>query len=134
MTIVELGILALSGVAIGAFSAIFGVGGGTLIVPLLVFGFDQGQHLAEGTSLLVIVPTAVVGAVAHARNDYVRARIAVLMAIGGSAGAAVGASLALELSSEMLQNLFGAFVIVSGIRVIQQAVRKARSSRDPEAA
>ena len=121
-----LGIVA-AGVLVGVMSALFGVGGGILMVPFMVLALGEEQHLAEGTSLLVILPTAVTGVLAHRRRGYVSFQTGMLLALGGSAGAWVGALLALRLSADSLQMAFGILLAVSGIRVIKRGVADLRS-------
>lgn len=123
-----LGIVA-AGVLVGVMSALFGVGGGILMVPFMVLALGEEQHLAEGTSLLVILPTAVTGVLAHRRRGYVSFRTGMLLALGGSAGAWVGALLALRLSADSLQMAFGILLAVSGIRVTRRGVAILRSER-----
>jgi uncharacterized membrane protein YfcA len=123
-----LGIVA-AGVLVGVMSALFGVGGGILMVPFMVLALGEEQHLAEGTSLLVILPTAVTGVLAHRRRGYVSFHTGMLLALGGSAGAWVGALLALRLSADSLQIAFGILLAVSGIRVIRRGVANLRSER-----
>ena len=106
------------GVGVGVTSALFGVGGGILMVPFLVLVLDLSQHVAEGTSLLVIVPTALAGAIAHSRRGYVDRGAAGWLAAGGVAGALLGALLGLEISGDTLQKLFAALVAVVGARLI----------------
>jgi uncharacterized membrane protein YfcA len=113
----------VAGVATGILSALFGVGGGILMVPFITLALDESQHLAEGTSLLVIVPTAIAGVVAHNRRGFVSFRHAVLIALGGVGGAALGAWLALRLDADVLQKVFGAFVFVMGARLIVSGAR-----------
>lgn len=114
------------GFAVGAFSAAFGIGGGLLMVPVmvLVYGFDQ--HAAQGTSLVVIVPTALVGAIAHHRRGLVDPAAAAYMAVGGIAGVLLGARLALATDAETLQIIFGGVVVAAGIRLVIQGRRQAR--------
>jgi uncharacterized membrane protein YfcA len=121
-----LGIVA-AGVLVGVMSALFGVGGGILMVPFMVLALGEEQHLAEGTSLLVILPTAVTGVLAHRRRGYVSFHTGMLLALGGSAGAWAGALLALRLSADSLQMAFGILLAVSGIRVIKRGVADLRS-------
>lgn len=111
------------GVLVGVMSAMFGVGGGVIMVPFLVFAADVSQHMAEGTSLLVIVPTAIAGVVAHRKRGYVLPKPAALIAFLGAPAAAGGALLALSLDPSQLQNVFGLFVIVVGLRLVFQGWR-----------
>lgn len=113
----------MAGVVVGGLSALFGVGGGILIVPFMVLALGKSQHVAEGTSLFVIVPTAVAGVLAHRRQGYVAFRHAVMLGAGGLFGAYVGASLALRLPASTLQTAFGALVALTGLRFVLRGIR-----------
>ncbi len=126
---VIIGVLAL-GLLVGVMSAMFGVGGGVIMVPFIVLVFDETQQVAEGTSLLVVVPTAIVGVIAHARRGYVDFRRAALVAASGVAGAYLGARLALEMDADILQTFFGVFVTLVGVRFMWDGLR-AKRSRQP---
>jgi uncharacterized membrane protein YfcA len=115
------------GVAVGAFSAAFGIGGGLLMVPVLVFFYGLDQHAAQGTSLVVIVPTAIAGAVAHHRRGLLDWRLALYMAGGGLFGVFAGARLALATDAELLQSVFGAVVIAAGLRLAAQGIGERRA-------
>ncbi|CAN5660606.1 hypothetical protein BH20ACT23_BH20ACT23_29700 [soil metagenome] len=119
---VALGVVAF-GVLTGVLSALFGVGGGLVMVPFMVLALGSDQHLAEGTSLLVIVPTAIVGVIAHSRRGYVSFKHAALLAVGGVVGSFLGATLALQLEEGALQVVFGAFLALMGVRTVVQALR-----------
>ena len=121
-----IGIVA-AGVLVGILSGLFGIGGGLLMVPFMVLVLDKGQHLAEGTSLLVIVPTAIAGVLIHRRNDYVAFKTAALLGLGGAGGAYLGADLALRLSASTLEGVFGAFMLVMGVRTIWMGSREMRA-------
>jgi uncharacterized protein len=116
-------VLIVGGIVVGALSALLGVGGGVIMVPLIAFVFDESQHLAEGTSLLVIVPTAIVGVVAHVRRGYVSFRHAGCVALGGIVGAYVGATLALSLDADTLTKVFAVFLLAMGARTIYEGAR-----------
>lgn len=132
---VELGILlVLAGVVVGFSSALFGVGGGILMVPLIVLVLGRSQHVAEGTSLLVIVPTAIAGILAHRKTGYVSFRVSALLAAGGVGGAFVGAAVALQLPQDALQFLFGLFMALTGMRLLgkgYKAIKNESGSEEP---
>lgn len=113
----RLGGLAAVGLATGLLSSVLGVGGGLILVPALVIGFSFSQHAAEGTSLAVIVPTALLGAVRHTRRGYTHWRTGLTVGLGGVAGGIGGAMLALALDGLLLQRLFAAFLIVMAVRL-----------------
>lgn len=120
--VVAVGVIAF-GICVGVLSAIFGVGGGLLTVPFMVLALGQSQHLAEGTSLLVIIPTAIAGVLTHHEAGFVRFREAGLLALGGVPGAFAGSSLALQLETEPLQKFFAAFFLLMAARMIWQGVK-----------
>ena len=120
----------VTGVAVGALSALLGVGGGVLMVPFMTLALGYGQHASEGTALLVIVPTAVAGVVAHRRRGYVDFRVAALLAAGGVLGAAAGARLALEIPGESLELAFGIFLVAVGARMVLRGLRGAGGPRE----
>lgn len=115
---VALAIIAF-GVLVGLLSALFGIGGGIAMVPFMVLLLDKTQHLAEGTSLLVIIPTAIAGVVAHHKRGFVSFKLAGFLAAGGVFGAYVGARAALSIDHVVLQRLFGVFLLLMGLRVIR---------------
>ena len=120
----------VAGVAVGILSALFGVGGGLLMVPFMVLVLAETQHVAEGTSLAVIVPTAIVGVIAHMRRGFVSFVPAGLLAAGGIFGAGVGARVALNTDAELLRTVFGVVVIVIGARFVYQGL-KSDPAADP---
>jgi uncharacterized protein len=121
--------LALLGVAAGTLSAVMGVGGGVILVPALALLFGFGQHLAEGTSLLVIIPTAVMGAIRHASHGYTDWRTGLLVGTAGLGGGQVGARAALALDEGWLTVLFAVFLLLMGVRLLLSATREARTRR-----
>jgi uncharacterized protein len=112
---------ALLGLVVGTVSALLGIGGGVIIVPTLVLLFGYGQHLAEGTSLAVIVPTALFGAIAHTRRGYTDWSIGWKLGLGGLAGALLGAELALALPAGVLARAFGALLAVVTVLLVRRS-------------
>jgi uncharacterized membrane protein YfcA len=109
----------LIGLVAGTVSASLGVGGGVVFVPALVIFFSFDQHLAQGTSLAVIVPTAIVGALVHARAHRVVWRYAVPLGIAGVVGGLLGGWLALSLGDTLLRRLFATMLVITAIRMLR---------------
>ncbi|GGD32061.1 UPF0721 transmembrane protein [Microbacterium faecale] len=100
------------GLVSGFMSGLFGVGGGTVIVPMLVTAAAFSQKLASGTSGASIIVTAAVGVVSYAAHGQVDWLAAVLLAAGGVVGAPLGAHLLHRLSETKLRWFFVGFLAV----------------------
>ncbi len=107
-----------TGLVAGAVAGLLGVGGGSVMVPMLVLLFGFGQHLAQGTSLAVMVPAALAGSVQHVRHRHVEASVAPALAIGVAAGAYLGGRAALALPDQTLRWLFAALLLTTGVRYV----------------
>jgi uncharacterized membrane protein YfcA len=110
-------IIAVGGIVVGVASGITGVGGGILIVPFLGLGFGIGQRVAQGTSLVALLPTSAIGALTHHRSGNVNVPAAVWMGMTGVPTALAGAALALWLPQRILGGLFGLFLLVAATRI-----------------
>jgi uncharacterized membrane protein YfcA len=115
------------GVVVGVTSGLLGVGGGTLIVPFLTLAVGLSQHAAEATSLLVILPTAIVGSLALRRHGVGDLGLALRFGVVGAVGSVLGALLALALSGSTLRLVFAVFVGVVGLRLAYDGLRAERS-------
>ena len=104
--------LAAIGTAAGAFSGLFGVGGGTIIVPLLIFWFGYSEHEATGTSLAAIVVIAAIGVLTQGVYGNVDIKDGLLIGIPAIAGVIAGASLQQRLSGRTLSLMFAALLVV----------------------
>ncbi len=127
------GVLALHtllGLVSGTASALLGIGGGAIVVPVLVIGFGYGQHLAEGTSLAVIVPTALLGAAAHGRHSYTDWPVGLRLGMGGLVGSLGGAELALALPGALLSRAFGLLLTVITAVLVGRALRERPNRRE----
>ena len=109
-----IGIIGLLG---GFTSGLFGVGGGVLFVPLLVVFLNFNLHLAIGTSLAAIIPTATVGAFRHFSEGWVDLRTTLLLAAFAVIGAWLGAGLSLRLDIVFLRKLYALFLFVIAVRL-----------------
>ena len=106
------------GLSTGLLSGILGVGGGVVLVPMLVFLMGTEQHLAQGISMLFIIPTALSGLYHLFKCKLVDLRVAMYVAAGALIGALVSANFVQHIPAADLKKLFGAFVIYSGIRMV----------------
>ena len=111
------------GVAVGVASGLLGVGGGTLIVPFLTLAAGLSQHAAEATSLLVILPTAIVGSLALRRRGVGDLGLALRFGVFGAIGSVLGALLALALPGSTLRVVFAVFVGLVGLRIARDGLR-----------
>ncbi|NLO83618.1 MAG: sulfite exporter TauE/SafE family protein [Clostridiales bacterium] len=102
------------GLVFGVISGM-GIGGGTILIPALIFLAGISQQAAQGVNLAAFFPTAVFAIYLHIRNGYIRYRIAFYMFLSGSIGAFLGAMAAACISTGVLRRLFGIFLLIMGI-------------------
>lgn len=107
------------GAVAGVLSGLLGIGGGAVMVPAMTLLMGLSQHVAQGTSLLVIIPTAISGSITHFRMGNIRLQTAGWLSVGGVLGAAAGALLALASPDQLLRFLFGAYLAFTGVRMLQ---------------
>ncbi len=117
-------ITATVGLIGGILSGLLGIGGGVVLVPLMVFLLGIAQHTAQGISMLVIIPTALVAAWHFHKDKLVDYRMAGLLAIGAISGALFSANFVQYISGNDLKKLFGIFIIYTGIRMIAAKAKK----------
>jgi uncharacterized membrane protein YfcA len=121
MTIV---VVALIGLVGGVLAGLFGVGGGIIFVPTLALGLGLTQLHAEASSLLAILPTAIVGTWRQTRYGNVDLRAAAIIGIGSILGVQVGVIAAESLPEALLRRLFGALLLVSATQIVWQSRRR----------
>jgi uncharacterized membrane protein YfcA len=110
------------GVVTGATSGLLGVGGGTLMVPFLTLAAGMSQHAAEATSLLVVLPTAIVGSLVLRRRGIGDLVLALRFGALGAAGGIVGALLALALPGHVLRIMFACFLLLVSVRLVRDSL------------
>ncbi|MFL5917952.1 MAG: sulfite exporter TauE/SafE family protein [Gaiellaceae bacterium] len=110
------------GLVAGVLAGMFGVGGGILFVPTLVaLGLDH--HAANGTSLLAIIPTVLVGTWRQSRYGNVRWRGALVIGIAAAVAAQGGVALAESLSETTLRRLFATLLVLVAGQIAWRARR-----------
>jgi uncharacterized membrane protein YfcA len=117
------------GLAAGVVAGLLGVGGGVLFVPGLVFFVGLNQHHAEATSLLAIVPVAIVGSWRQDRYGNVRRADALLLGLLSVAGAAGGVALANALSGAVLRDAFAGLLLVVAAQLVRTTLRAPNHDR-----
>jgi len=112
------------GLAGGVFAGIFGIGGGIIIIPALVYWAGFSQHMATGTTLaLMLPPIGLAAAFEYYRMGNIDVRAAIIMAAMFLVGGWVGAYVANQVKGPYLQLIFGIFVCCLGIFLVYEACR-----------
>jgi uncharacterized membrane protein YfcA len=110
--------LAAIGTAAGAFSGMFGVGGGSVIVPLLILWFGFGERLATGTSLMAIILIGALAAAGQGLHGNVDIPEGILIAIPAVAGVIVGTGLQQRLPERAISLLFALLLVAIAVELI----------------
>lgn len=114
-------VLAL-GVVAGILVGLLGIGGGIVLVPAMIYLLHMDQHLAQGTSLFILLPPIGLGALReYWKAGNVDLRAGILCAAGMILGAYVGSKFAVPMSSQKLKGLFGGFLILSAVLLWNKA-------------
>lgn len=109
----------LLGVVAGVFGGMFGIGGGSILIPALVFLFGLSQHQAQGTSLAVMVPPiGLLAALRYWQAGNVKLSVAGFICIGFVLGGLIGAHLIQCVSEPLLKRMFGVFLLSVALRMI----------------
>ena len=133
----ELGVFLFSlliGFGAGLLSGTMGVGGGIIMVPAAVLILGYGQHIGQGISLVVMIPTTLAGAITHYRMKNLKLKPVFLIAIGAVVAGLIAAMIAQQLSQATLQRVFSIWVLYSALRAwgINDWVTQRFFRREPE--
>jgi len=112
----------LIGLLAGVVAGLLGVGGGALFVPALTIGLGLSQLDAEATSLLAIIPVALVGTIRQRTHGNVDLRTGGLLGLLGAAGAAAGAMLANAVPQRALEIGFALFILLVASQLARRAL------------
>lgn len=113
------------GLAAGVLSGVFGIGGGVVIVPALIYLAGFRQHMATGTSLAILLPPVGIAAVLeYYRHGNVNLYAALIIAVTLTIGGWFGAAIANRLAGPYLRLAFGVFVMALGASLIVGALRR----------
>lgn len=114
-------LLVLLGVVAGAMAGLLGVGGGIVMVPGLILLASAAPAVAKGTSLVVIIPTALVGTIRNARRGEVDLPIALTVGLSGVVSSFLASILALRMEPVLSAVLFGALLVAMAVRLLLAA-------------
>ncbi len=104
----------LAGVISGVLGGM-GMGGGTILIPVLTIFFGVSQHSAQAVNLVSFIPMATISLVIHIKNKYVVFKNVLYIIIAGLITCVIGYLIANALSGEMLKRIFGGFLSVLSI-------------------
>lgn len=107
------------GLVAGTLSGMFGIGGGTILIPGLVFLAGLTQHEAQGTTLaIMLLPIGLLAVMKYYHSGHVHLYAAVFICLGFLIGGLLGASIAESISSLLLKKAFGVFLLLIAIYTI----------------
>jgi uncharacterized membrane protein YfcA len=107
-------IILLLGLGVGVLVGLLGIGGGVVLVPAMVYLLQMDQHLAQGTSLFILLPPIGLGALReYWKRGQVDLRGGILCALGMLFGAYAGSLIALPMPSRQLKGAFGCFLMLA---------------------
>ena len=113
----EIVCIIVGGLITGLASGLLGIGGGVLLVPLLMYVFKVDIHHAIGTSLAIIIPTAIVGSLVHFRHGNVEIKFVLMLFLFTIIGSILGAYLAGFLPAVTLKRVFAVFLFGIAIKM-----------------
>ena len=109
----------LLGLLAGVLSGLIGIGGGVIIVPSLIFWFGFSQQEAQGTTLgLLVPPIGILAAWTYYQQGYVNLKVAALICFGFVLGGLLGAKIAVDLPSDVLEKVFGIALLLIALKMI----------------
>ncbi|MBN2588980.1 MAG: sulfite exporter TauE/SafE family protein [Sedimentisphaerales bacterium] len=109
----------LLGLFTGTLSGLFGIGGAVIIIPTLVLLFKFNQHMAQGTTLaLMIPPIGLLAALTYYKQGFVDFKIAGLICLGFFIGGLIGAKVAVQIPDQILKKMFGFFLLLVSLKMI----------------
>lgn len=118
--------LVVLGFVTGVLSGILGVGGGIIIVPMLILLFGLSDVVAKGTSLAMMIPTAVSGTIGNLRRKNVDIVAALIVGLSACVTTALGAAAAIALDPRTASIIFGAFLVLLIVRLVVEAIKQGR--------
>ncbi len=115
----EIILLLIVGIAAGVLAGLFGVGGGIIVIPALIYIFGMTQHQAQGTSIgLLLLPVGILAFMNYYRAGYINVKFALILAAAFVVGGYFGSKLAINIPNINLKRIFAVFVILVGLKML----------------
>lgn len=109
----------LVGLIGGTLSGLLGIGGAVFMIPAISFLFGFSQHLAQGTTLAIMVPPiGLLAAYTYFKQGYVDLKMAAFIAIAFFIGGFIGARIALVIPAAILKRMFGVLLVFIGVKLL----------------
>jgi uncharacterized membrane protein YfcA len=122
-------IILLLGLGVGVLMGLLGIGGGVVLVPAMVYLLHMDQHLAQGTSLFILLPPIGLGALReYWKLGEVDLRAGILCALGMLFGSYAGSLVALPMSSRHLRGAFGCFLMLAAFLLLRKPHRDSNAA------
>ena len=111
--------LLITGLAAGIMSGLLGIGGGTIVIPALIYIYGLSQHMSQGTTLAMLVPPiGILAAWQYWQRGDVKIGWAALLCLGFVFGGLIGAHVAEMIPGFYLRKIFGVFFLIIALRMI----------------
>ncbi|HLR21048.1 MAG TPA: sulfite exporter TauE/SafE family protein [Tissierellaceae bacterium] len=110
--------LIIIGIFTGLINGIFGSGGGTIIVPSLVFLIGLEDHKSHATAISIILPISIISTIVYLIHNSIPIKASLLVMSGGLLGSFLGAKLLPKIPVNLLRKVFGSVIIYTAIRMI----------------
>ncbi|HZU23550.1 MAG TPA: TSUP family transporter [Terriglobales bacterium] len=109
------------GIGVGIVSGLIGVGGGIVLVPALVFAFKMEQHMAQGTSLAMLLPpTGILAFMRYYRDGRADLKLGLVLALGVFVGGYFGGKWAQAISGPTLRRVFAVILVATAVKLFLQ--------------
>jgi uncharacterized membrane protein YfcA len=107
-----------AGIATGFFNGLFGSGGGTIVVPAMVFLLGVKDQKAHATAIAVILPLSIISSFIYFRNNLIDWQLTLNVSLGGMIGGYIGAKLLSKIPDNILRKIFGISMIAAALRMV----------------
>ncbi len=117
-------VLIIVGLVIGLLGAVLGIGGGVLLVPVLVFGFQVSIHQAVAVSLVAIIATSSQVASFGIRQGFTNVRLGLFLELASATGAILSSRLAVQIDAFWIERMFAVTLLITAVVMILQPRRQ----------